>query len=151
MHARVMYDDPGWIRERGGFETRAGTGDRPRIVLCEDADRKTPHKPCWETNSGKVLSDAERLRDLVTLAHEYGHLVSYLNGTRTPDYEAAWRRVERLEPRLEGDGDLVVAEESLAWSHGRDALRALGLTRWDEFDRREAEGIDLYRQSFATT
>jgi hypothetical protein len=99
LHARVMYDDPGF-GEHCGFETRAGTGDRPRIVICDDADRKKLLEPCWETNSGKVLSDAERLRDLIALAHEYGHLVSFLSGTRSPDYEAAWGRVERGEPRL---------------------------------------------------
>jgi hypothetical protein len=143
-----MYDDPRpAIAERGGFETRAGTGRQPLIVICEDSDRKTPHKPCWECSSGKVLSDADKLRDLITLSHEYGHLVSYRNGTRTPEYEAAWRRVERGEPRVEGDADLIVAEESLAWSHGRAALRDLGFTLWDEFDVREADGIDLYRRS----
>lgn len=138
------------IGEHGGFETRSSTHSTPRVVICDDADRKTPLKPCWETNNGKVLSDAERLRDLITLAHEYGHLVSFLSGTRSPEYEAAWGRVERGEPRQEGDADLILAEETLAWSHGRDVLRALGFTRWDEFDGREVGGIDLYRRSFVT-
>jgi hypothetical protein len=51
---------------------------------------------------------------------------------------------------LNGDADLIVAEETLAWSHGRAALRDLGFTQWAEFDMREADGIDLYRRSFAT-
>jgi hypothetical protein len=59
LHARVMYDDPGF-GEHGGFATRANTHSTPRVVICDDADRKTPLKPCWETNNGMVLSDAER-------------------------------------------------------------------------------------------
>jgi hypothetical protein len=145
-----MYDDPRpGIVEHGGFETRAGTGERPLIVICDDSDRKVPNKPCWECGNGKVLSDVEKLRDLITLAHEYGHLVSYQNGTRTPKYEDAWGRVERGEPRLDGDADLIVAEETSAWVHGRATLRDLGFTQWEQFDARETTGIDLYRRSFA--
>jgi hypothetical protein len=150
QHARVMYEHPRpGITERGGFETRAGTGKRPVIVICDDPDRKVPHRPCWECGNGKVLSDVAKVRDLITLAHEYGHLVSYQNGTRTPEYEAAWGRVERGEPRLEGDANLIIAEETSAWANGRAALQDLGFTQWEEFDPRESVGIDLYRRSFA--
>jgi hypothetical protein len=119
------------------------------IVICEDSDRKVPNKPCWVCGNGKVLSDVEKLRDLITLAHEYGHLVSYQNGTRTPEYEGAWGRVERGEPRLDGDADLIVAEETLAWTHGRAALRDLGFTQWEAFGAHASFGVDLYRRSFA--
>jgi hypothetical protein len=44
-------------------ETRTGTGKQPRIVISDDPDRRMPLKPCWKCNSGKVLSDAEKLRD----------------------------------------------------------------------------------------
>lgn len=152
--ARVMYNDApaGRGTESGYFDPRVGTDRGPLISICDDSDRRKPLEPCWERGNGTILTEPEMLRDLITLAHEYGHLASHLDPqtqSDRPAYDAAVRRFHDGEPLCNGDAESILNEEERAWTNGRRVLAAMGFVAWDAFEGRETTGLDLYRRSLA--
>jgi hypothetical protein len=106
------------------------------------------------------------MRELVALAHEFGHALSHMRGEQTPDYKAAVMKYDakltaesetQLEadaaalasqPMTEAEQDLVRDEEDRAWEYGREELERRGLTDFGKFDEWRAEAMAIYARNF---
>lgn len=106
------------------------------------------------------------MRELVALAHEFGHALSHMRAKQTPDYKAAVMKYDaklaaesgaQLEagaaalagqPMTEAEQDLVRDEEHRAWDYGRDELKERGLTDFSKFDEWRAEAMAIYERNF---
>lgn len=150
IHYDTCIQPDGGESSEGGYFQDNGT-DPAIIILCTNGgfERKMPHRPSRRLASGVDATDERLLAELITLAHEYGHVVSKRGQTPTDE----WRRYREAEDRrrlrypiTKHDRDLIVAEESLAWAVGRELLTGLGFKDWTEYERREAVGIASYAQ-----
>ena len=160
----------GWFLANADVE-----GAQPIIQVyrleCDD-DSFTPSRS--RGPGGAELPEPDLEHELITLAHEYGHLMSYRGETprsewdrytaaaskRGEVYAAACEHLPEGLPRAETNERIrralregltdderarIVAEESLAWRIGRAVLIELGLTDLSSFDKREREGLHAHR------
>ncbi len=101
------------------------------------------------------LAPPDILAELCTLAHEYGHAVSWRAGNRTAEYVAATDRMFKLLDAAAGgrltdeECSLIEAEERRAWANGRAMLGELGFADWAVFDERERAGLAEYVRIFS--
>ncbi len=144
---RVLYAGPVGSAEidARGLYAPAHTGKyqpSPEILLIRPSARL--RSPQYEPD----LSDPqEALQDGCTLAHEYGHRLSDLQGNRAPPYLAAVRTPHDQWPSLADEQKrLILDEEARAWALGRELLKQLGCNDWVAFDERERAGLDKYRE-----
>lgn len=173
-------DPPSLLGDRTGasgwFLANADVEDGQPVIQiyrleCDD-DSFTPSRTRGPGGANLPPPDLEH--ELITLAHEYGHLMSYLGRTPREDWEkydaAARRRGEivdhvidlmaadlppvavsdRIRHALydglnEEDRVRIVAEEALAWRIGQEVLRELGLDDFEQFNKREVEGLHAHR------
>lgn len=115
------------------------------------AKRSEPTKQCGNGTTPDLLAE------LFTLAHEYGHFVSYKAGGRTLAYAEAVKHLERRKqgtqvkgegPLSEGERELIRREEKLAWAYGRKTLVELGFGGITDYDRVAAEHLGIYEKVF---
>ncbi|HEU4411656.1 MAG TPA: hypothetical protein VFS43_40810 [Polyangiaceae bacterium] len=148
----VMYAGPTPDGERGTFcpNDDAPVPCPPMITVTRE-HYLTPETEPRRERADKVKPDL--LDELITLAHEYGHFVSWGEGHRTPELVEAGNRLFRRragdlqEPCLDASQrDLVLQEEERAWSHGRRALQKTGFEWWPAFDQREQEDLGHYKE-----
>lgn len=87
-------------------------------------------------------------RDLLTLAHEYGHAISHRNGWQGAIYDQAIRRhkVEGVDwpDLLPEEKEAVFEEEQRAWCLGAVVLQGIGFTHWLWFRARVKASIFQY-------
>lgn len=106
------------------------------------------------------------MRELVALAHEFGHALSHMRGKQTPNYKAAVMKYDAKlaaasgthleadaaalasQPMTEAEQDLVRDEECRAWDYGREELEGRGLTDFRKFDEWRAEAMAIYERNF---
>ena len=159
----------------GWFLANADIADAQPVIQIyrlEYDDALTPSRS--RRHGGGSLPTPDLEYELITLAHEYGHLMSYRGRTQRADwdlYTASARRRGDIAERViaemptglapsaanellrlslyeglgERDRSRIVAEESLAWRIGREALSELGHVDFQQFDRREADGLHAHR------
>lgn len=110
---------------------------------------------------------------LITLAHEYGHLRSFLVETERQEwnkYHAAAQRRDVIANRAakhprglddkeidnrtraalfaelsDEDCDRIIREETLAWKIGRETLAELSMTDFVRYDVRQERGLHAHR------
>jgi hypothetical protein len=141
----------------------------PRITIGrpyhEEVDRPTRNR---NTGGREALPPPDLLRETITLAHEFGHFLSW---KRSPDewnayFEAAktrdeaWSQVPRdgsvgeynnqlrtaAQSRLTRDQmGRIVAEEERAWAIGRGLLADLGFEDLELYAEHERRGLHFHR------
>jgi hypothetical protein len=121
--------------ETGFFEPRTKATGGPWIGII---------RPGFENGPTPLPESAELLAFLVTLAHEWGHAISWKAGHRTREYIAANRRFGRGEPLADEQRRLVLEEERRAWRSARTELLSLRFDRGDAFDKHEREAVEFY-------
>ncbi len=102
----------------------------------------------WSSNSDFQKScqkQEDPTQELFTLAHEFGHHQSYLNGYRTPEYKTLveldeWRYLEH-EQKL-----IILNEEIRAWEYAQKTLQKLGFSDWEQFEKRKNESLSRYQE-----
>lgn len=81
-------------------------------------------------------------QELVTLAHEYGHAISYRRGERPRE------EMPQPSPDLPTEEKRMIQdEEARAWRYGREVLLDLGFSHFSVFDERKAEADAIYLRS----
>jgi hypothetical protein len=121
-------------------------------------NRQTPRPQVWifrdesplpNPNNAPALTGAHVLQDTLVLAHELGHFRSWKERQSTPEwieyFEAAKAR-DRGEKLTERQIDLILGEERLASSHGRELLARHRFADLDAYDRREEESLAGHRK-----
>ncbi len=141
----------------GGFHPRDGATDggrRPMIEIVRPY-YETHDEPTQGRNTGGAhLPPPDLLEELITLAHEFGHFLSWKQGNRTRPYVDATTHIERYFdgedlPRLaEEQIQLVRDEERRAWTFGEEELRELGFADWDAFCSHKRDALDQYEIIF---
>jgi hypothetical protein len=134
----------------------------PVIAVCRDYYTTPVDEPTDHRNNGEKV---DLQREFITLAHEYGHCLSYRGGTPRPTWEGYHRAAthrdqlidvlsavrcrngltqrDRLRSRLSGrEKRLIVEEETLAWQLGRALVPDHLL---DEYDWRARHGVHCHR------
>lgn len=109
---------------------------------------------------------APAMRELVALAHEFGHALSHMRGEQKPDYKAAVLKYDAKlaaesgsqldsstaalasQPMTKAEQVLVRDEEHRAWEYGREELEKRGLTDFSKFEEWRAEAMAIYEQNF---
>jgi hypothetical protein len=111
----------------GGFTVQNGV---PSIAL---------HR----ANASGIVDDP--VFEVLTLAHEGGHADSWRQGYRTAPYVAVVDRALEPEARFESaEALLILDEECRAWLYGRARLCGVGFMKWDRFEERKAEALEIY-------
>lgn len=89
--------------------------------------------------------------DTITLAHEYGHHLSFMNGTRAAAYEEAVKLFPmRVGELTDAQRRLILEEEERAWALGREALKAIGDLDTTMFEAQQVDGLGFYRAKLAS-
>jgi len=137
---------------------------------CDD-DPYTPSRT--RGPEGAHLPPPDLHEELITLAHEYGHLRSFLVETERREWtrynDAAqhragiMRRVVKQSRGLDGkeagnrmraallaeladdDCERILREETLAWKIGREVLAELLMTDFKRYDERREQGLHAHR------
>ncbi len=149
--AYVKYEAHAPFGEAGWFHPHVDEPSRgPEIVVVRAhyEERSAPTKGRTDKTPVSLMLE------LCTLAHEVGHLRSWLKGNRTKEYESALltmggrlAAVPRRTPLLDsGDRLLIENEEKSAWQLGRRELRDLGFVDWNDFDTAERAGLAVYAE-----
>lgn len=140
VHVRYQAQlQPHEMRRRGefGFNEQLQEG---KIVLWRPVEhaRREQFQPA---------DDELAPEDAWTLAHEYGHCLSFRKGNHTPEYLATRNIDEATWPTALTDAqkDLVYVEETTAWRLGRAVLADLGVTDFTEYDARTEQALGVYR------
>lgn len=148
----------GWAPagESGYFHHEGQGNGNPKIVIIR------PHytefdEPTMERNDGKHVDLAA---EMITLAHEYGHFLSFSGSTPRETWAAYYRAAlhrdqvhdalpdgasipEALGQALSAEErDLIVAEETTAWELGRQFIPQQLLP---EYERRARHGVHCHR------
>lgn len=122
---------------RFNWRTKQIQIDRPHYV--------TINKPHWETNNG---SPVDLRRELIILAHEHGHAISWERKERPAHFDMAnaiFADGQAAEEQVPDDiFAVIMSEEHRAWSHARSALAQLGWTDWARFDQTAASSLATY-------
>ena len=158
----------------GSFDASVNRDARPTILIyrleCDD-DIWTPSRTRGPEGAHLPLPDLQE--ELITLAHEYGHLRSFLGETQRQAWnqynEIAQRRTNimnrvvdqsevvndskvnsRLRTALlaelsDEDYDRIIQEETLAWRIGRETLADLLITDFKRYDIRRERGLYAHR------
>lgn len=85
------------------------------------------------------------LEELLTLAHEYGHAVSWREGRRTKAYVAVVDRMHEPDAKFdETEALLILDEECRAWRRARTVLAEVGFEKRTEFEQRQANDLKIY-------
>ena len=141
-YVQVMYesaevDEKGQVFEHGYFHPM-WRDVRPCVVICRPrVSSETP----WEPDP-----DHRALSEACSLAHEYGHFLSFHKKRRTATYHTAinlgcaWPDLSPEQQRH------VLSEERRAWDLGRNAVAALGLPILGALRKRRREGLGIYRK-----
>jgi hypothetical protein len=123
--------------------------------------------------SGAHLPPPDLHEELITLAHEYGHLCSFLGATARPDWDRQHQATEHrtaimrricdasrglrgaeigkrfraalTEERPDDERDRLVREETTAWDEGLAVLQRLGLIDFKRYNERREQGLHAHR------
>ena len=126
-------------------------GKAPSIVIvCTNGgfERVHANKPSRRLASGGVASDERLQRELIAMAHEYGHVVSKQGRTPLDEwkkYRAAEDKRRRGEPISAGETRRILDEETLAWEISRELLTEIGFEDWPAFDQQREGSLATYR------
>jgi hypothetical protein len=169
---RIVYD--GFLEDGSGhFHPHPHeTGqDSPTIAIGRPyyaAEGEWPNR--HRNPGGRALPPPDLLSELVTLAHEAGHFLSW--NERTP--RNAWQRYfgvakkrDQIVAEVPKDGsideyndrlraavqsslsaeqiELILAEEELAWRIGRELLERLGFDDFEYYEARTHKGLHNHR------
>jgi hypothetical protein len=175
VHYGVAGDgEAGYFHPHDGERRGDGRPRKPEILIHRPYYKGPGHIPTEDSNAPPPLVQPDLVEELITLSHEYGHLMSW-NG-RTPRdqwerYDAVARRRSEIEGRSidamptgltveeqanwrrarlwaefdDADRRRVVLEEELAWEVGRELLGQLGFSGLDALDARARRGVHFHR------
>ena len=147
---------------------------KPTIVLVRPYYKEPDDEPRRESDAPAPHPQPDIHAEVITLAHEYGHFVSWSGRTERTEYElyaaiakrrdtiideefkkmpAGLSRQEcnerlrtALHDRLDDDArDRILREETLAWQIGREVLTELTLANFELYDRRTKTGLHNHR------
>jgi hypothetical protein len=96
-----------------------------------------PQIHVYRDHRADTVDDYEQ--ELITLAHEYGHAISYRKGQRPRE-----RMPEPAPERTPVDKHAIQGEEARAWTYGREVLVAIGVTDFEAFEKRKADADAIY-------
>ncbi len=80
-------------------------------------------------------------QELYTLAHEYGHAISFRKDQRP--WKSAPPTTPDLAPETKQE---VLEEEARAWRYGEEILRELGVDDLNAYVERQEKSIEEYRR-----
>jgi hypothetical protein len=83
--------------------------------------------------------------ELYTLAHEYGHYLSYKRGKRSPCYESSLLKFNGGQTLTRKERAAILEEESRAWSYGVSTLKCLGFRKSKLGRRMKKRALAIYR------
>lgn len=169
LGTRVQYD--GSMEPGGAFNPDPhDRGEDDPLISITRPHYKEFDVPSRDLNDGgQHLAPPDIIYETITLAHEFGHFLSWKERTPRDAYEAylvalvtrsrAWEAVPEHDHAAYHDAiraaaraaltteqlALIVAEEERAWAIGREALEELGFVRLDLFDERARHGVHVHR------
>ncbi|SRR6266496_4088388 len=86
--------------------------------------------------------------EFCTMCHELGHARSWLQGERTPEYEAA-HRVEPLSSLSDRAKRLVIDEETRAWRYGFELATDVGFRDQHAYEAEADKALGEYCDQMA--
>jgi hypothetical protein len=147
---RVEYRGETPACEAGYFHPTNVNGTGPVIVMFRPYYAGPADKPSFERLSEpRELSDDDVVRELCTLAHEFGHFESWRSSGDWSEYLAAVVAREDGRALSERERTLIIEEEERAWRLGREVLGALGFQDWEHFEACERAGLAEHRRRMA--
>jgi hypothetical protein len=115
-------------------------------IFRESYDGAFQFAPHWHRGSIELPDDVV-LTEMLTLAHEYGHLLSYESGT-WQGHEAALVRYQAAlkakQPAEAADYATVLAEERRAWVYAYEELASVGWSHWAVFEKEAQRALKTY-------
>lgn len=90
----------------------------------------------------KILSEDQ----LLILAHEYGHALSFEEGTRTSHYESALRAFNLLEVLSNDQKIAIYKEETLAWEYAKSQLAELNYNNFEYLNKYIDYSLNIYKE-----
>lgn len=92
----------------------------------------------------------EPVDELLTLAHEAGHAVSFMRRLSSDEYRAILGKVRHQGATLTpAQKTLVLNEEARAWVLARNELAALGFDSWSSYADRTTRSLTRYGELLA--
>ncbi len=90
-------------------------------------------------------------RELLVLAHEFGHYKSYRAG-RPPGLDDAARLLgaNEIDEMMPYQKKIIVDEEVCAWAYAQKILEQKGYGRWRVFENMKEGGLEAYRALLKT-
>jgi hypothetical protein len=159
-----VHYGPGSSRREAGYFQHDGQGGfkRPEIVIVRAYYAEPEDEPSMVRSNGRPV---DLVAEMCTLAHEYGHYLSFSGATsldRWREYHRAVLHVDelldkmtarhcynplthrdRLRRRLSGrEKALIVAEETIAWQLGRQFVPE---PLHEDYDRRAPHGVHCHK------
>src|SRR5215472_11442885 len=126
--------------EDGFFDPHTEPGARrgPELAIVRPyyaSEDPLGYKPSKTRSDGQPI---DLVAELLTLAHELGHVRSWQLRERTKHFEDALKVFNsRANTGRNPDAEqcrLIKAEEARAWQHAEEELRALNFTDWPRFN-----------------
>jgi hypothetical protein len=121
-------------------------GTPPWVCIFPETGRDMPTRHDEPMTEGPSV-----LRDLIILAHEYGHFRSWVDACKgtTEAWQAYFRAATILHTtdiELSAvQARLVIDEEQRAWNLGAAILGALGFVEWQAFESCRDRSLRAYR------
>lgn len=158
----IHYEGRSLNGEAGYFQHDGQGNGNPRIVIIRAHYAEPDDEPSMIRADGEPVDLAA---EMITLAHEYGHYLSFSERTPRAQWHAYYRALQerdrlvsellkrgcnnvlthrdRLKQRLSGrDKTLIIEEETLAWTLGRQFVPPSLL---EEYARRAVHGVHCHR------
>lgn len=172
--AGVTYD--GTCEPDGYFDLGENGAEYPLPVI--GIYRKWPELPCdpcrgYGVDAPPDAKPPDLKKELIVLAHEFGHLMSWKGRTPRAEWECYYavatkrnqvvsesKKAARAVPEdqqtqfqidalrralTDEERALVLTEEALAWDIAREALAALEFADWPAFDREREQSLHVHR------
>jgi len=126
----------------------------PQICITRPYYYPSIDQPSDQKHPDDAAKPIDVLDELFTLAHEYGHYISFKAGNRTTEYVEAVTHIGNCvdsgnTPTISAHAiALVREEETRAWQFGRDTLQTLGCDVLAPFDERAKRSLERYEEIF---
>ena len=91
-------------------------------------------------------TDADIIRLIIVIAHEFGHYVSYSRGFHDAELKLGIEifASKQLSAETGRYTWLVFREECMAWRYGADTLKKCSFNYWAEYDKVKNHGLQIY-------
>lgn len=91
-------------------------------------------------------TDADTIRLIIVLAHEFGHYISYSKGFHDAELKLGIEifASKQLSAETGRYTWLVFREECMAWRYGADILKKCAFNHWLEYNKVKNHGLQIY-------